>query len=190
MVFAAMMLSVPTLPASAEVVNHQVTMAAKTVSDRPALVALRSGVLDASRADFTVTKYDIIRLPVPLGTRQGAGFGAGRNHHGVDWNPGVNTPVRALADGVVSEVGNPSGTLGVYVVIDHIIEGRLVSSAYGHMALGSLDLEVGDAVRVGDVVGLVGSTGMSTGPHLHFEIRENGTTVVDPIPWLAKYLPL
>lgn len=190
MTFAAMMLCVPTLPASAEVVIHESDSVMAEVDDTPSLVTLSTASkVDASHEDFTVTKYDIVRLPVANGSRMGAGFGAGRNHHGVDWNPGVNTPVRAIADGVVSEVGNPSGSLGVYVVIDHVIDGQSYSSAYGHMALGSLHLQPGDSVQVGEVIGRVGSTGMSTGPHLHFEIRQGGEAI-DPLPWLARYLPL
>jgi murein DD-endopeptidase MepM/ murein hydrolase activator NlpD len=56
------------------------------------------------------------------------------------------------------------------------------------MQLGSLSLQVGDAVSRGEVVGLVGSTGQSTGPHLHFEIKLGGVTPVDPMAWLRAHV--
>ena len=105
------------------------------------------------------------------------------DHKGLDMNPGAGTAIQAIADGVVSEVGNPVGEYGVYAIIDHVIDGQKISSVYAHMAYGTLNVAVGDRVEVGQIVGQVGSTGQSTGPHLHFEIRENGTPV-DPYAWL------
>jgi murein DD-endopeptidase MepM/ murein hydrolase activator NlpD len=108
-------------------------------------------------------------------------------HKGLDMNPGVNTPIQAIADGLVKEVSatDDSG-LGVYAIIDHMIGGRLVSSLYAHMREGSLALSVGQPVLVGQLVGNVGSTGQSTGPHLHFEILLDGTTPTDPFAWLTE----
>jgi murein DD-endopeptidase MepM/ murein hydrolase activator NlpD len=71
-------------------------------------------------------------------------------------------------------------------IIDHTIDGELVSSVYAHMAEGSLAISVGQAVTVGDLVGNVGNTGQSTGPHLHFEILLDGVTPTDPFAWLVE----
>lgn len=108
-------------------------------------------------------------------------------HKGLDMNPGVNTPIQAIANGVVKEVSatDDSG-LGVYAIIDHMIGGRLISSLYAHMAKGTLALTVGQPVLVGQLVGNVGSTGQSTGPHLHFEILLDGSTPTDPFAWLTE----
>lgn len=106
-------------------------------------------------------------------------------HEGIDINPGAGTPVYAIAAGVVKEVGNPSGALGVYAIIDHQIDGKTVSSIYAHMQLGSLALSVGQSVAVGQPVGRVGSTGASTGPHLHLGIMVEGA-FVDPYAWLMQ----
>ena len=209
---AAFMLTIPILPASAEFANENVVptetgqtfvaadvvaapaqsstegdAAAKTVAAAPA---------EELREDFTVSRYDLVMSPVPAGTPMGDGYGyrippcAGCSsfHKGVDWNPGAGTAVRAMANGTVSEVGNPNGSLGVYVIIDHVVDGQKISTVYGHMALGSLSLGVGDKVTAGDTVGAVGSTGQSTGPHLYFEVRIDGTTPVNPIPWLAAHV--
>ncbi len=70
------------------------------------------------------------------------------------------------------------------VVIDHHIDGQLVSSRYAHMQYGSLQVTVGQHVTVGTVIGRTGNTGHSFGAHTHFEILMNGTTPIDPIPWL------
>lgn len=105
------------------------------------------------------------------------------DHQGLDMNPGAGTPIQAIADGVVSEVGNPVGEYGVYAIVDHVIDGQKISSVYAHMEYGTLNVAVGDRVEVGQIVGQVGNTGQSTGPHLHFEIREDGTPV-DPYAWL------
>jgi murein DD-endopeptidase MepM/ murein hydrolase activator NlpD len=104
-------------------------------------------------------------------------------------DPGAGAPIQAIADGVVREVGNPSGTFGVYAIIDHTIDGQRVSSVYAHMESGSLALAVGQPVTVGQAVGRVGSTGASTGAHLHLEIHLAGTPV-DPYAWLVAHVQL
>ena len=111
-------------------------------------------------------------------------------HKGLDMNPGVNTPIQAIANGIVKEVSatDDSG-LGVYAVIDHMIDGRLVSSLYAHMSEGTLALEIGQPVLVGQLVGNVGNTGQSTGPHLHFEILLGGSKPTDPFTWLTERVP-
>ncbi|WP_157962395.1 M23 family metallopeptidase [Homoserinimonas sp. OAct 916] len=108
-------------------------------------------------------------------------------HKGIDMNPGIGSPVQAIAAGVVSEVSTTdAGGLGVYAVIDHLVDGRQVSSVYAHMIEGSLNVYVGQSVAVGDIVGNVGNTGQSTGPHLHFEILLDGVSPTDPVTWFAE----
>ncbi|MCU1577171.1 MAG: hypothetical protein JWP70_1875 [Leifsonia sp.] len=130
---------------------------------------------------------------VPL--RDGFGYriapcaGCTAYHQGLDMDPGAGAPIQAIADGVVREVGNPSGTFGVYAIIDHTIDGQRVSSVYAHMESGSLALAVGQPVTVGQAVGRVGSTGASTGAHLHLEIHLAGTPV-DPYAWLVAHVQL
>jgi murein DD-endopeptidase MepM/ murein hydrolase activator NlpD len=76
-----------------------------------------------------------------------------------------------------------SGGYGTHVVINHIINGQKVQSTYAHMIVGSPMVTVGQAVAVGQPLGLVGSTGASTGAHLHLGITVNGS-FVDPFAWL------
>ena len=77
-----------------------------------------------------------------------------------------------------------SEAYGNFTVIDHgVIDGHRVTTAYAHQA--QVLVRPGQEVRKGDRIGVIGSTGFSTGPHLHFEVREDGT-VVDPMTWLAR----
>ncbi len=101
-------------------------------------------------------------------------------HDGVDLAAPQGTPLLAAADGKVVVAGWCDCGLGYYVEIDH---GDGIHTIYGHMA-GQPSVAVGAEVSRGDQIGQVGSTGLSTGPHVHFMVREDGTTV-DP----KNYLP-
>jgi murein DD-endopeptidase MepM/ murein hydrolase activator NlpD len=119
-----------------------------------------------------------------FGARKAPCRGCSSDHKGLDFTPGSGTPISAMADGVVREVNSSQGGLGTNVVIDHLIDGQLVTSVYGHMQAGSLPLIEGENVSVGTMVGRVGNTGASTGAHLHFEIHVKGSPV-DPYAWLT-----
>jgi murein DD-endopeptidase MepM/ murein hydrolase activator NlpD len=105
-------------------------------------------------------------------------------HRGVDFLPGRGAPIQIIADGVVRYIEESDDGLGVHVIVDHQINGELVSSVYCHMEHGSVAVSTGETVKVGQMVGSVGDTGFAFGPHLHFEIRLNGTENVDPVAWL------
>jgi murein DD-endopeptidase MepM/ murein hydrolase activator NlpD len=108
-----------------------------------------------------------------------SGFGMrwGRMHEGIDIGCAYGAPNRAAAAGTVIYAGWMEG-YGNLVVIDH---GNGLSTAYAHAS--SLAVSVGESVSQGQTVSYVGSTGHSTGPHLHFEVRVNGTAV-DPLGYL------
>jgi murein DD-endopeptidase MepM/ murein hydrolase activator NlpD len=101
----------------------------------------------------------------------------GRMHEGIDIGVPSGTPVHAAAAGQVVYAGWMSG-YGNIVVIDH---GSGLSTAYGHNT--SLVVSVGQDVAVGQQIAFSGSTGHSTGPHVHFEVRVNGAPV-DPLGYL------
>jgi len=111
--------------------------------------------------------------------------GCGSWHAGIDMAPGEGTPIQSIADGVVVDMGS-GGSSGVFVTIEHRVDGQVVRSWYKHMLDGSVPLTLGESVRVGQTVGQVGQTGLSTGPHLHFEILLDGTTTTDPYAWLKS----
>ncbi|MGH7761034.1 MAG: peptidoglycan DD-metalloendopeptidase family protein [Candidatus Dormibacteraceae bacterium] len=99
-------------------------------------------------------------------------------HTGIDIAAPFGTTVTAAAPGVVVAVGHSSVGYGNYVVIGH---GGGIMTLYGHLL--ETDVQVGDVVKRGQRIGLEGSTGWSTGPHVHFELRVNDA-VVDPMPYL------
>ncbi|HVM20352.1 MAG TPA: peptidoglycan DD-metalloendopeptidase family protein [Egibacteraceae bacterium] len=103
--------------------------------------------------------------------------GRRRLHAGIDIGAPAGAPARAAAAGTVTFAGAVSG-YGTTVVVDH---GGGVTTLYGH--LSGLATAAGARVTAGSVVGRVGSTGLSTGPHLHFEVRRAGTPL-DPATWL------
>jgi murein DD-endopeptidase MepM/ murein hydrolase activator NlpD len=113
------------------------------------------------------------RLTSAFGVRASPFTGKPQNHSGLDLAAPLGTEVYAARDGVVSEMGTDS-VYGNYIIIAH--EDKWVS-LYGH--LSSFNTSLHSRVRQDSVIGRVGSTGLSTGPHLHFELRKNGTAM-DP----------
>jgi murein DD-endopeptidase MepM/ murein hydrolase activator NlpD len=110
----------------------------------------------------------------------------GRVHKGIDVALPVGTPLKAVMDGVVSKAQSGSGShsYGLYVVIEHS-GGK--STLYAHMS--KINVKVGDKVTKGQIIGLSGNTGHSTGPHLHFELRVNGNHVNPAAYVRAAYGP-
>lgn len=126
-----------------------------------------------------------IQWPFAVGVAMSSEYGQrnGRLHAGIDLVPGDGAAIQAIADGTVRTANESGGAYGVHVYVDHNIDGKLITSHYAHMQYGSLQVAAGDAVEVGDTIGLVGNTGRSYGPHLHFEILVDGS-IVNPLPWL------
>jgi murein DD-endopeptidase MepM/ murein hydrolase activator NlpD len=126
-----------------------------------------------------------LRRPVAGDADTSSGFGmridpflrSPAMHTGLDMKGETGDPVRATANGTVTVAGWQGG-YGKMVEIDH---GNGFSTRYGH--LSSIDVDVGRAVKTGQVIGKVGSTGRSTGPHLHYETRVDGDAV-DPVKFL------
>ena len=97
----------------------------------------------------------------------------------------ANPKVCASVGGLVVVAKSGLTGYGNYVVLEHIgDDGSTFYTLYGHLTNGSIQVTVGETVEQGRVLGIMGSTGNSTGPHLHFEIRINGEAV-DPLPYLA-----
>jgi murein DD-endopeptidase MepM/ murein hydrolase activator NlpD len=118
-----------------------------------------------------------VRLSSDYGMRIHPVSGGRRAHKGVDLSAPVGTPIYATADGTVSRADWFS-SYGLYVAIEH---GGDIQTRYGHMS--RLNVAAGQQVRKGEVIGYVGSTGRSTGPHLHYEVRIAGTAV-NPVPYM------
>lgn len=144
--------------------------------------------LDTPTTEGTVQPAISIPSRNPLeGARLTSGFGMrvhpvlGRRkaHKGIDLAAPTGTPVYATADGIVGKAQWFS-SYGLYVRIDH---GAALETRYAH--LSKLAVEAGERVNKGDLIGYVGSTGRSTGPHLHYEVRIDGVAV-DPMPYMIE----
>jgi murein DD-endopeptidase MepM/ murein hydrolase activator NlpD len=116
------------------------------------------------------------RLASRFGYRKHPIFKSRKMHTGVDLASPKGTPIYASGDGVVEKAGRVSG-YGIYVELQHV---NGYETAYGHMSRIADGMKPGVKVRQGQVIGYVGSTGYSTGNHLHFEIKINGR-FVDPL---------
>ncbi|MFE5137183.1 peptidoglycan DD-metalloendopeptidase family protein [Streptomyces fagopyri] len=118
----------------------------------------------------------------PFGSRKHPLTGVTKLHTGVDFAAPRNAPVSAARQGLVVFAGMTKA-YGNRVVIDHgTLGGRRLETTYSHMS--SLLVGAGQSVETGAALGFVGSTGLSTGPHLHFEVLVDGA-YTDPMPWLA-----
>ncbi len=143
-----------------------------------------------SESEFLVTEFrdfdGLFANPV-IPARAGSGFGPRlhpilgyvRNHDGVDFDADFGESIYAVAPGVV-QIASTFGGYGQTVVLDH---GGGLLTLYAHMS--GYNVEPGDEVERGDVLGFIGSTGLSTGPHLHFEVWVDNGTAVDPAPYLT-----
>jgi murein DD-endopeptidase MepM/ murein hydrolase activator NlpD len=114
-----------------------------------------------------------------FGMRTHPVLGGRRQHRGIDLAAPTGTPVYATADGVVSRADWYS-SYGLYISLEH---GAAMQTRYAH--LSRLAVAAGDSVKKGDLIGYVGSTGRSTGPHLHYEVRVEGLAV-NPIPYMVE----
>jgi murein DD-endopeptidase MepM/ murein hydrolase activator NlpD len=114
------------------------------------------------------------------GTRTDPFRGGAARHQGIDLAAPIGTPIYATADGIVSEAGWNSGGYGNLIKVDH---GRGIETRYGH--LSAILVSPGQHVVRGQQIARMGSTGRSTGSHLHYEVRIDGSAV-NPIPFMKS----
>ncbi|MCX5749856.1 MAG: peptidoglycan DD-metalloendopeptidase family protein [Candidatus Saganbacteria bacterium] len=137
--------------------------------------AIRGGVSPHGTGNFIWPVRG--RITSPFGYRRSPFWRMSHMHTGLDIATSYGTPIQAADGGEVIFSGWWDG-YGKAVIIDH---GKGISTVYAHMS--RIYIQKGQTVMKGQVVGLIGSTGYSTGPHLHFEVRKNGTPT-NPIRWL------
>jgi murein DD-endopeptidase MepM/ murein hydrolase activator NlpD len=141
------------------------------------------GLVDYYDENGKSAKKFLVRKPVaegimrsPFGLRRHPILGYTKMHTGVDWAAPAGTPIYAAGNGSVEKAGWESG-YGKFVLIRH---NNGYETAYGHMSAFARGIDERTRVRQGQVIGFVGSTGLSTGSHVHYEIRVNGR-FVDPM---------
>ncbi|MBK7820950.1 MAG: M23 family metallopeptidase [Tessaracoccus sp.] len=161
-------------------------LTALTSSRGPGLGASGPAVV-SSRVVFPLPEGTWV-LTSPFGMRTHPITGERKLHTGTDFAAPDGTPILAAADGVVT-VAEFSGGYGGLIVIEHTIDGQTVATAYAHMWQHGIHVHAGDRVSAGQHIGDVGSSGMSTGAHLHFEVRPGGTNseAIDAAAWLNQH---
>ena len=159
---------------SAEIINDKKTYNAVWFQEPGQKGAYYTMDGDSLRRAFLASPMPYSRRTSGFGMREHPILQTMRAHMGVDYAAPIGTPVISVADGVVVE-SSFHGAYGNMVVIQHNAN---QSTAYAH--LSRMNVRKGQAIKQGEVVGAVGSTGLSTGPHLHFEFRINGRHV-DPL---------
>jgi murein DD-endopeptidase MepM/ murein hydrolase activator NlpD len=128
---------------------------------------------ESARRLLMKTPIDGARLSSGFGTRKHPIYGYSRAHKGVDFAAPRGTPIKAAGSGVVERAG-PWSTFGNYIRIRHASGYK---TAYAHLRGFAKGIRAGSRVDQGDIIGYVGTTGASTGPHLHYEVHLNGTAV-------------
>ncbi len=159
---------------SAEITNDKKTYDAVWFQEPGQKGAYYTMKGDSLRRAFLASPVPYSRLTSGFGTRFHPILQTKRAHTGVDYAAPTGTPVMSVADGVVTE-SSYQGAYGNMVVIQH---NARQSTVYAH--LSRMQVKRGQTIKQGDIIGAVGSTGLSTGPHLHFEFRIGGRHV-DPL---------
>ncbi|MBO7221158.1 MAG: peptidoglycan DD-metalloendopeptidase family protein [Alistipes sp.] len=129
-----------------------------------------------------VTNHELTLLTAAYGTLMHPFYRTLQSHQGVDYAVAEGTRIFATADGIVKEIKGKTSTSGITVIIDHR---NGYTTSYSH--LQSVKVRRGQRVQRGDIIALSGNTGLSLAPHLHYEVRHNGTRV-DPIHYFFMEL--
>jgi murein DD-endopeptidase MepM/ murein hydrolase activator NlpD len=165
---------------SAQLTGTTATTSTTSATEPAGGTQAASGTAFAAALDSAVSAGTGSSFVKPLNGRVTSEFGPrwGTMHKGLDLAAAAGSPIRAVTGGTVRRA-DWNGGYGNAVIIDH---GNGLSTLYGHAA--SLNVKPGQKVNAGDIIAKEGSTGDSTGPHLHFEVRVNDKQI-DPRPWLT-----
>jgi len=147
----------------------------KSYADIEGMINNKEKLLAAIPAIQPVSNKDLTRIASGFGYRIDPVYKVTKLHAGLDFAAPIGTPIYATADGTIKDASFNEGGYGNHVIINH---GYGYETLYGHMV--RMKARVGKKIKRGEVIGYVGSTGKSTGPHCHYEVRKNGTPV-DPV---------
>ena len=154
--------------------SNRITIQSKSYNEVDGLVKNKEQLLSHTPAIQPVSNKDLSRIASGFGHRIDPVYKTIKMHAGLDFAAPQGTPIYATADGVVRTGGNTGNGYGNHVVINH---GYGYETLYGHMV--RVKVKSGEAVKRGEIIGWVGSTGKSTGPHCHYEVHKNGNKI-DP----------
>ncbi|PVD52129.1 peptidase M23 [Terrimonas sp.] len=147
----------------------------KSYNDIEGMIKNKEKLLAATPAIQPISNKDLSRMASGFGYRIDPVYKTVKMHAGLDFAAPQGTPIYSTADGVVKLAGNTGNGYGNYVIINH---GYGYETLYGHQY--KIKVKSGQRVKRGELIGWVGSTGKSTGPHVHYEVHKNGRHI-DPI---------
>ena len=155
--------------------SNRMAVQKKSYEEVGVLMNNKEKILAATPAIQPVSNQDLTRIASGFGQRIDPIYKTIKMHAGLDFSAPQGTPIYATANGRIKVAGRSDGGYGNYVVINH---GYGYESLYGHML--RVKARTGQQVTRGEIIGYVGSTGKSTGPHCHYEIHKNGNKI-DPV---------
>jgi murein DD-endopeptidase MepM/ murein hydrolase activator NlpD len=164
-----------TLASQLNILSARLAYQEKSYQDIGEMLKNKEKLLAGIPAIQPVANKDLRRVASGFGYRIDPVYKVTKFHAGLDFTAPQGTPIYATADGRVKTSGSSSGGYGNHVVINH---GYGYETLYGHMV--RVKVRAGQNVKRGEVIGWVGNTGKSTGPHCHYEVHKNGNAV-DPI---------
>ncbi len=173
--FANTTILLETMHTAVDNMRHRLQLQANSYDTLQKLVETKEHMLSAIPAIQPVSNRTLDRVASGFGYRIDPIYKTPKMHTGIDFTAATGTPVYATGDGTVKESGYDNGGYGNNVIINH---GYGYQSLYAHMK--KIKVRTGDRVKRGEVIGWIGSTGKSTGPHLHYEIIKHGEKI-DPI---------
>ena len=160
---------------SLNTLGHYITAQKKSYAEIDNLLKNKEQLLVSTPAIQPVSNKDLTRVASGFGYRIDPIYKTVKLHAGLDFAAPQGTPIYATANGTVTVAGNTGNGYGNHVVINH---GYGYETLYGHMV--KVKARVGQQIKRGEVIGYVGSTGKSTGPHCHYEVHKNGQKI-DPV---------
>lgn len=158
-----------------DIISKELSVQSKSLDEILKLAKAKNNLLAAIPAIQPVRNENLKRVASGFGYRTDPFTKVRKMHEGMDFTAKVGTPIFATGDGLVAKADNTVSGYGNHIVIRH---GYGYETLYGH--LSQYKCRAGQRVKRGDIIGFVGSTGRSEGPHLHYEVQKNGR-VVNPI---------
>jgi murein DD-endopeptidase MepM/ murein hydrolase activator NlpD len=156
-------------------ISRRVAYQNKSYDEIAGFIKDKANLLACTPAIQPVSNKDLSRIASGFGYRVDPVYKTVKMHAGLDFAAPQGTPIYATANGTVSVAGNTANGYGNHVVINH---GYGYETLYGHMV--RVKVHTGQKVKRGEIIGWVGSTGKSTGPHCHYEVHKNGQHI-DPV---------
>jgi murein DD-endopeptidase MepM/ murein hydrolase activator NlpD len=158
-----------------DIISKELAVQSKSLDYILKLAKAKNNLLAAIPAIQPVRNENLKRMASGFGYRTDPFTKARKMHEGMDFTAKTGTPIFATGDGVIARADNTASGYGNHIVIRH---GFGYETLYGH--LSRYKCRTGQSVKRGDIIGYIGSTGRSEGPHLHYEVHKNGK-VVNPL---------